>query len=780
MKSSEKLVINLAQSIIRFRAVIVLATIAIVLAAAYGAKNLTFDTNYRAFFSDQNPQLQAFDELQKVYTKTDNIVFVIQPKNGKVFAPETLKLIQQITKEAWKLPFSKRVDSLTNYQHTYAEEDDLTVTDLVEGDPFSLQKSDLDNIKNVSINEPLIINNILASDHRTTGVNVTFNFPEKSLVEVPTASNAAQELAEKYRQLYPEITIIASGLVSLNNAFSTASQVDMQTLVPIMYGVIIITMFVLVRNITATITTVLVIIFSFMSALGIAGWIGIKLTPPSASAPTIILTLAIADSIHIIISMLKARKQGMSNDESIIESIRVNFQPILLTSVTTAIGFLTLNFSDSPPFHDLGNITAIGVIAAFILSVFFLPAFMSLIWKFFASKPKIISTNNAPTQGFMERFAEFVITQQRRLILSMSVLVIILAVSIPKIIVDDQWLKYFNHSIPFRGEVEFLVENLTGIYTMEYSIGAKGAEGISDPEYLTKLEEYTMWLRQQPEIAFVYSVTDIFKRLNKNMHGDNLEWYRIPDNKEMAAQYLLLYEFSLPYGLDLTDRINIDKSASRVSVTLQGDASTNMIKEFKIKSEQWLKDNAPEYMHSEATSPAVMFAFIAERNINSMIKGNFIALFLISLIIIFALKSFKIGMISLIPNLVPPIMGFGVWALLIGEVNMAVAVVLSISLGIIVDDTVHFLSKYNRAKNEQNLDAPDAIRYAFSNVGTALTVTSFVLIAGFSILIFSAFKMNSLMGSLTAIIILCALIADFLLLPPLLMYLDKKKKKVGA
>ena len=141
-----------------------------------------------------------------------------------------------------------------------------------------------------------------------------------------------------------------------------------------------------------------------------------------------------------------------------------------------------------------------------------------------------------------------------------------------------------------------------------------------------------------------------------------------------------------------------------------------------------------------------------------------------------ALKSLKMGFVSLVPNLVPPIMGFGIWAILIGEVNMAVAMVTSISLGIIVDDTVHFLSKYYRAVKENALAAKDAVRYAFNTVGTALIVTSFVLIFGFSTLAFSAFKMNSLMGLLTAVIIGCALIADFLLLPPLLIMLEKKKK----
>lgn len=761
-----------AKVILKYRWIVALVVVLSVAAMAYGAGRLVFDTDYRVFFSEDNPQLKAFDVLQKVYTKTDNVTFALKPKNGDAFSPNVLKAVQELTEESWKLPYSGRVDSITNYQHTSAEGDDLTVIDLVEGDPYDLTVSGLQEIKDIALNEPLLVHNSISANGQTTGVNVLFNFPGKSLVEVPEAGNASIELLAKVQAKYPEIEMRMSGMVALNNAFDAASMKDMTTLIPVMYGVLLLTMMIFLRSITATIITLFVIAFSAMTAMGLAGWFGIHLTPPSVSAPTIILTLAIADSIHIIVSMLKAMQHGMSRREAVIESLRINMQPVFLTSVTTAIGFLALNFSDAPPFRDLGNITAVGVMAAFVFSVTFLPALLSLL----PISARVKEDGEAKNNGLMDKFADFVVNRRKALFGVMVAAIILLGAAIPTMEVNDQWVEYFDESIPFRGDAEFVMENLTGIYNMEYSIGASGANAVTDPAYLAKVEEYANWLRSQPEVQFVYSVSDIFKRLNKNMHGDDEAWYRTPENKEMAAQYLLLYEFSLPYGLDLTDRINIDKSASRMSVLLKGDASTKLIREFKDRSEKWLKDNAPEYMHSEATSPAVMFAYIADRNINSMMKGNFIALFIISFIIMIALKNIKIGFLSLIPNLVPPIMGFGLWALAVGQVNMAVAMVTSISLGIIVDDTVHFLSKYHRAISEKNLSTKDAVKYAFHTVGSALIVTSFVLIAGFSVLMFSAFKMNSLMGMLTSVIIGCALVADFLLLPALLIMLDKKKK----
>ena len=194
-----------------------------------------------------------------------------------------------------------------------------------------------------------------------------------------------------------------------------------------------------------------------------------------------------------------------------------------------------------------------------------------------------------------------------------------------------------------------------------------------------------------------------------------------------------------------------------------------------------MDDNIPQ-LKAVGASPTIMFAHIGMKNIISMISGTTIALFLISLILVFALKSWRYGLLSLIPNLVPAGMAFGIWALVSGEIGLALSVVTAMTLGIVVDDTIHFLSKYLRARREKGLGAEDAVRYAFSTVGVALWVTSVALVAGFLVLATSSFKLNSGMGLLTAIVIAIALIVDFLLLPPLLIkfdaWLNKDIKKV--
>lgn len=764
----DRFAIRLARGVIRFRWLAILLMLLVVGGAAFGVKNIGFSTNYRIFFSDENPQLTAFDALEKTYSKTDNVIFVLKNPQGTVFDPETLAAVREITEKAWLMPYVSRVDSLSNYQHTYAEGDDLIVTDLVENDPTTYTPQELENIRDIAINEPLLKNRLVNARGDTTGIAAVVQFTREDPMEVVKTTAAAREIVAEIKEKYPQLEMALSGMVVMNNSFMEASMKDMGTLIPIMYGVLLLSLFLFLRSVSGTVTTLLIMAFSTMFAMGMAGWLGIKLTPPSASAPTIILTLAIADSVHILVSFFSALRKGMGRDEALVEAMRINLQPVTLTSLTTAVGFLSLNFSDAPPFGHLGNITAMGVMAALVFSVVLVPACMSLIP--FKAKQQA-EQEKTP---LMEGFANFVIAWKKPLLVGMSAIALGLSALIPTIELNDQFVQYFDKSVPFRNDTDFMIKNLTGVYTVEYSLPAKNSGGINEPEYLAGMEKMTRWLHQQPEVIHVYALTDIYKRLNKNLHGDDEAWYRVPDEREMAAQYLLLYEMSLPYGLDLNDRINVDKSASRVTVTIK-DLSTREIRAFYNRVAEWKQANLPAYMQGPATGTIVMFSYISERNIESMTNGNILAILLISLLIGLSLGSLKIGGFSLIPNLMPIGMAFGLWALIEGQVNMASAMIMAVALGIVVDDTVHFLSKYFRARREKGLSPEDSVRYAFTTVGRALVVTTLTLVFGFGVLAMSTFQMNQILGLMTAIAITCALIVDFLLLPAALLIFDKDK-----
>ncbi|MCU7923837.1 MAG: MMPL family transporter [Candidatus Thiodiazotropha sp. (ex Dulcina madagascariensis)] len=751
--------------VLKHKALVILLAVALSLLMGSGVKQLQFSNDYRMFFSEDNPQLQAFEQLQNTYTKNDNVLFVIEPEDGKVFTRETLAAISALTKEAWQIPYSLRVDSITNFQHTYAQGDDLVVEDLVL-DPESLTEETLWEKQRIATSDPLLVNRLISPSAHTAGVNVTVQLPGKSLTEVPEVAKAAMEMADRIEQTYPHINIHLTGMVIMNHAFPNASQDDMKTLYPLMFAAVILVLVLMLRSIPGTLSTLIIIILMIIATMGLTGWIGIKLSPPTTTVPIVIMTLAIADCVHILVNFLHGMRDGESKHQAMMESLRINLQPIFLTTLTTAIGFLSLNFSEAPPFRDLGNMAAMGVVLAFFLSVTFLPAMMMLL------PVKALSGDTLGSIAML-RFAEFVVRNKKGLLWGMGAVILLLIAQIPNNRLDDQFVKYFDETITFRQATDFTTDNLTGIYLIEYSLESGETGGISDPDFLRKVDDFAQWYRQQPYVLHVNTITDIMKRLNRNMHEDDDDWYRLPDRRDLSAQYLLLYEFSLPFGLDLNNQINVKKSATRFTVTLES-ITTQQLLAIEENAQAWLAEHAPN-MRINGASPTMMFAHISSRNIVAMLKGTSLALVMISVILIFALRSLRVGGLSLIPNLVPMGMAFGLWGMLVGEVGLALSVVTGMTLGIVVDDTVHFLSKYLRARREKGMDREDAVRYAFSTVGTALWVTSLVLVVGFGILALSHFQLNAGMGMLTAITLGLALVADFLFLPPLLIYFGGKK-----
>ncbi|WP_268808489.1 efflux RND transporter permease subunit [Vibrio parahaemolyticus] len=744
----------------KYSLLVLLATIFLIIVATIGGKNLYFRGDYDIFFDGTNKQLLAFDEIQTTFAKTDNLAIVIAPEDGDIFTPQTLSLIQKITVDAWQVPYSSRVDSIANYQHTEAFDDDLLVEDLLYSE-YELTPERISKVKSIALSEPVLKSALVSEKGDVTVVNITVQLPEMDkTAEVEEVVSSINAMIDRYQRAYPDVTFHKAGIIAMNHAFMTAAQDDSSTLVPTMLVVILVFLTIMLRSILSVIATLIVIIGSVMATMGISGWAGMFLSTATVNVPTLIMTLAVADCVHVIATMRQSMKNGFTKVQSIERSIALNFVPILITSVTTAIGFLMMNMSDSPVLRDFGNLSALGVMVACLLSVTLLPALLKLL-------PIHVKMETSQDQKHvMDRLGDFVVSQ-RRALLPLSVAVIVVCASlIPLNKVNDESVEYFGQRNEFRQAADFMEERISGMTNISIAIKTNESQGIAAPDFLNTIGEFSSWLRDQPETDHVATLADVYKRLNKNMHGDDEAYYLLPQERELAAQYLLLYEMSLPYGLDLNNQINVDKSSIKMVLTVANLGSVELV-DLENRIYQWFAEHAPQYQ-VVASSPSLMFAHIGETNMASMLSTLPITLVLISALLIFALRSVRLGLISLMPNIAPAVIGFGLWALISGEINLGLSVVVTLTLGIVVDDAVHFLSKYQRARREGQT-AEQAVRYAFHTVGRALWITTVVLVAGFSVLAMSSFRLNADMGQLSAIVIFIALVVDFLFLPTLLM-----------
>ncbi len=795
--------------VIRYRWWIILLAIPAMSIAALGIRHIRVSNDTRVFFSEQNPDYQALQALEHTYSKEQSVFFILAPRDGNVFTPQTLAAVSELTEAGWRIPYSARVNSITNFQYIRAEGDDLIVEDLVT-DPNALSGPELERIRRTALSEPTIVRRLISTKGHVTGVYVSLVTPAGSPQAVPEVAQHARRTAQDFHARHPGIDVYLTGSVMIDQAFAEASRNDLITLVPLAFAAMTLLVGVSLRSFFGTVAAVVVTVLSMVTALGLVGWLGVPLNAISVGAPGLMLTLAIADNIHVLTTMFQLVRRGRSKHEAIAQSLQVNLRAIFLTNVTTIIGFLTMNFSDSPPFRDLGNIVGLGVMIDLLNSILLLPALMavlpirmesgfgaagqlSIVQRLRGSFRRAVAANGAspaarstqPIRGTQpepvchpsawlhyDRLAGFVIRRRALLLWSIPALALAAGAGMSQLELDDNFLTYFDETFEFRRATDFLIENLSGWDIIEYSLGAGQSAGVTDPEYMATVDRFADWYRRQPKVIYVSTVVDTIKRLNRDMHGGDESYYRIPERRDQAAQYLLFYEMSLPFGQDLNHQIDIDKSATRFTVIFESMSAKELCHMDEV-ARQWLRANVPEYMAAQGTGLSLAWAHITRRNIRSMLFASFGEIALISCIMVFALRSLRLVAIFLIPNLLPPFLAFGIWGMTVGRVGLALSVILAMTLGIIVDDTIHFFIKYFRARREEGMSPEQAVRHTFETVGSAITITTLVLVSGFLVLTRSHYRMGSEMGMMCALVVGLALVVDLFLSPALLMKVDR-------
>ena len=368
-----------AERVLAARRLVILATLVLVAAASSGIAFLEFSANYRIFFDEDNPQLLALEALENTYGKNENVVFLIVPDDGDATSQSALSAAVWLTDAAWHTPFSRRVDSLANFQHTTADGDDLYVRDLV--DPQDLTQAETrSRIRSIASSDPRIAGSLLARNGDVSVVNVTVELPEEGLLEaVAEVAEFARSVAAQAEERFPDVDLRIVGTVMINQTFVEASIDSQMIFLPASLLLMALILGVVTRGWAGVAATGTVIVFSILASVGLGAWVGMPFSPPISPAPTIVLMIVVANCVHLLVTVQQRLRAGDTRHEAIVESVRLNLHPVFLASLTTALGFLSMNFSEVPPYRHLGNFVAFGIAASFILSVTFLPALLSLL-----------------------------------------------------------------------------------------------------------------------------------------------------------------------------------------------------------------------------------------------------------------------------------------------------------------------------------------------------------------------------------------------------------------
>ena len=758
---------DFAKLLIKYRYLSIGLVIIIVCLLATGLTKLTFNPDLETYFPEGHPAVVRYNEIDDMFIPTDNLIIAVHSNEGTLFNGDTLKVIEELTRKSWTIPYSVRVDSLTNYSYVKSVNDDLIVEPFIE----EAEKKSIEFFEkreNLVAGEDIIYKSLISEDKKTSVVSIIVDPPGPNKEDQNSELiNYILGFIEPIKESNENLDIRLLGNPYLDYISPRIVKAEMPVVMPLMLLLIFFIVFLMIRSYVAVLATFVVILMSLIATFGSIGILGSPLNQMVTTIPILIITLALADCIHLFSIYFQNRVKGISSKESMEKSLEMNIQPLFLTTISTCIGFLCLNFIEVTPLRDLGNAVAIGIGFAFIFTIFFIAPIVS----FFEVKTASKVTKQT---RFSTSVGSFILKNGNKLIFSVTSISFLILLCIPMNELDENPTQMYAEGFTsFSSDTLWLDEKLSVTFPVNFL--ATNEEGqVSDPDFLKILDKFSVWLEEREQVNHVTSLANNMKNLNKSMHGDDPEWKKIPENADLSAQYLFFYEMSLPMGLDLNSSISQDRKSTKISATLK-DMSSNEFKEFNNEVLGYLRQNNLENMISEPSSFRVIFTYMVEAIVNSLLYGLFIGILLITLIIGLFFRSYLLPALSIFPNILPIGMGFGLWGLFVGDVGFMVAVGMGSTLGVIVDFTVHFLSKYELARKEFKKSVEESVIYSFETVGFALIIMTVVLALGFSVLNLVTFIPIQDFAKFSVICFIGGLIINFLFLPNLLMKFDKRK-----
>ncbi|MCK5392790.1 MAG: RND family transporter [Candidatus Omnitrophica bacterium] len=748
---------------------------------------IKLDNSVDVFFDKKSGSYINFQEWKEQFGSDD--IVIVAFKDNDIFTSDNLRLIERLTEKFESLKYVDNVVSLTNVNDIIGEKDDFIVELLIEDIPEEIEG--LTELKNRALANPLYVKNVISENGKTTAFIVELVKTE-GLGEDDYKKNTVSSV---YKILDDEIgkskEYFISGRTATEYFYTSYMQRDLITFIPLMFFIIVVMLFFAFRDKVKVFLSLGVIVVSFLWTMAFLYFCGYTINNMSAIIPPIIIAIAIADTMHLIavFSHLKNNKRGNSIEQSLKEIVK----PCFLTSITTVAGFLSLTVSKVPAVRELGIVVAVGISFAFVITFMFLPALIKIFNLFSKTdqsqdKPlRVKSVCSIKESGdtevgadsnlvgnWLDGFLAGIFKFNEKFKFLVIGLTIVLSVfsffGLTKIKVETSILEFFKKNSPVHKGTLFIQENLSGVHFVYVSIKSEQKDYFKDPKTLQSLENLQNYLISLPEVDKTTSVVDYMKEINKSFNQEDSNYYKIPSSKNMIAQYLLLYGAE-----DLNDYVDSNWQWVTVRIRLN-EHSTVKSQKVLLNIRNYLSDNFSNNLKVGCVGQTILDVEANDTVSQGQIKSLSLALVLIFGMMFFVFKSLRLGLISIVPNILPLLVNFGIMGYLGIRLNSATSMISAIGIGIIVDDTIHFLHEFGenlKGKGDYFL----AMNKTLKAKGRPILLTSIVLFFGFGVLYFSKFVPTSSFGLLSALLMVNALWADLFILPCLLIVLKPKFKR---
>lgn len=743
-----------------------LLTLLISAGVGWGIQYTTLDSTPRAILSEDDPYKAQVDQAKLDFPPSTSVLFAFQ-HDEDVFNFPTLRAIDDLTTRFNEIDSAISVGSLLNRRFNDGDAKrynrDYLIPQLTD-----LTEADLAVLREISLADEDLTTSLLAPDGEMTLAVVKYRANEDEQATRLHIAESVLEFRDYLRETYPGVQIYVLGNVLFELDGHNAQIKDSTMLMPLVIITSILLLWFCLRSLAYALCLFVIAFLTIGLSVGTFGWANVSLNQISTLGPLVVFVIAIADGIHIVSVYAQGLHKGLSKTQAMRDSLAINIQPVTLATITTAMGFLSLNYCSSPGIYGFGNIVAVGVLWAFVVTLALLPMLILL-----------LPTNKVPKplgiRGFVDYIKVLVAKRGNLLFWGSAALVVVTLAMLPLNKVDFNRFSFVDEDSDFHHVITALAEKIGNDQSLAYSIHSGTYYGITEPGFLAEIDKFSLWLETQPEASFVRSYTDFLRTANRSDHDDDEAYDVLPEDKLQLIDYLVGYQLIQEIEPNLESIFNTDYSAIKLVVGTS-NLSNGELLDFNDRIDAWITENVNpdfEVMHADNS---ILYARL-DRSISvELITGFSLSFLLITLTLLVGLRSIRYGLLSIMPNLFPATIVFGFWGLFVGELSPYIMMLFSISIGIVVDDSVHVLSKYISARKDGKLPE-EAVQYSLDKAGSAITITTLSLAFGTILLVFSnTFYFQNVALLLTPIIVV-ALLLDLLFLPPLLVKFDNWLEK---
>lgn len=721
-----------------------------------GTLRIGITPDNRVFFSDHDPYFQQLNDFEANFTPNMRVAFVITCEKPIEECPELVASVDALTNEAQTLPFVTGVDSLSSYPTLVSTEDQVASASTLE---HVCPEGRCIQERLSILADPSLKGRYIDKTRKTLSVIASLNVPTNSVDAVGRSHEASTLLMDAQKAQWQDLNIRYVGTVPLMQAFVEATNRDLTSTLGFAIFVILLVLVLCLQSIRLVAVMLCLGMATIGVTLGIAGWAGLVLNTATATIPLVLFTLIIASSMHMFMYLVRALSEQVNwtNVEAASAALNSQVKPVLLTTGTTAACLLSLMAVDSPPVRDIGLWTAIGMVIGTFLLLIYVPLYAASV------KRTKESQWQSSLQLKLNEYARFVERD------SVSFLPVLLALVVSvfllmRLDVDDDFVRYFDEENAFRADTEFVASRLFGTNNLEIQIDSGESEGVFEGDFVAHLSTLTNHLRNHPLVNNVASFSEIIHTSNEHF-GDGPTTLEDGDS---IAQLFMAYELSLEQGQSTTDFADSDRRLARVSLSLKDSTSKDVVSlEDDIYEWNELRGSPYEIV---VTGESLPTAHISKRNITAMIISIALTFLFTSMVLALFFRNIRIGVVALVTTVVPVVIGFGVWSIGADTIGLAATVILSVCIGVVIDDSIHLIFSHTEGIDYHQLDRKHAAAYSVHRVGPAIVTTTLVLVAGFVVLSFSDFQLNATFGACSAIILLSALLFDLIFSPRLLVW----------